>query len=248
MILLLLLLTSLHQLKFLYVAITRARKNIWIVDCSEQSEPMRVRFIRDVHISAYLCALQQFWASRHQIQHCTPGTDVPRLAVSSSPEEWEKSGRSLFQNKRYLQAMHCFERAGLHREVRVAHTYYLREQARSAPATGSRHIQQARVDAYLAVGEAFLECAQVAVNSKEKQVYNRNAGDCFEIGGDDYRAACAYVEAREVTTAAKLFRKCAKFDEAVDVVQKFRHEVQEDVARNVIDIARLFYFKGGELQ
>ena len=30
------------QLKFLYVAITRARKNLWIVDCSEKSEPMRV--------------------------------------------------------------------------------------------------------------------------------------------------------------------------------------------------------------
>ena len=30
------------QLKFLYVAITRARKNLWIVDGSERCEPMRV--------------------------------------------------------------------------------------------------------------------------------------------------------------------------------------------------------------
>jgi hypothetical protein len=34
--------TAVRQLKFLYVAITRARKNLWIVDCSEKGEPMRV--------------------------------------------------------------------------------------------------------------------------------------------------------------------------------------------------------------
>ena len=34
---------SSFKLKFLYVAITRARKNLWIVDCSEKCEPMRVR-------------------------------------------------------------------------------------------------------------------------------------------------------------------------------------------------------------
>jgi len=30
------------QLKFLYVAITRARNNLWIVDGSESAEPMKV--------------------------------------------------------------------------------------------------------------------------------------------------------------------------------------------------------------
>jgi superfamily I DNA/RNA helicase len=36
------------ELKFLYVAITRARKNMWIVDCSETGEPMRVGlFLQD---------------------------------------------------------------------------------------------------------------------------------------------------------------------------------------------------------
>ena len=30
------------QLKFLYLAITRARKNLWIVDNSESAEPMKV--------------------------------------------------------------------------------------------------------------------------------------------------------------------------------------------------------------
>jgi hypothetical protein len=60
---------------------------------------------------------QVFWKARNEIQCCTPGSDVPRLAVSSTPQEWEKTGRTLFTNKRYIQAMHCFERAGLDREA-----------------------------------------------------------------------------------------------------------------------------------
>jgi tetratricopeptide (TPR) repeat protein len=174
--------------------------------------------------------------------------DVPLLAVSSSPEEWEKSGRSLFQNKRYLQALHCFERAGLTREVAVSHTYYLREQAQLIPVVESRKAQQTRVVAFLTAAEAFLECATAAINTKEKRVYYRNAGDCFERAEDDYRAARAYVEAHEFTTAAKLFRVCAKFDEAIDVVKQFRHEIDDDVAQNIFGVARLFYFRGGELQ
>ena len=38
----LLLMLSRKQLKFLYVAITRARNNLWIVDGSDTAEPMKV--------------------------------------------------------------------------------------------------------------------------------------------------------------------------------------------------------------
>jgi tetratricopeptide (TPR) repeat protein len=174
--------------------------------------------------------------------------DVPLLAVSSSPEEWEKSGRSLFQNKRYLQALHCFERAGLSREVVVSRTYYLREQARLTPAGESRKNRQTRTAAFLVAAKAFLECAKAATNATYKRVYYRNAGDCFERAEEKGQAACAYLEAQEYTTAAKLFRGCAKFDEAVDVVKRYRQEMDAEIAQNIFDVARLFYFRGGELQ
>ncbi|KAJ3514932.1 hypothetical protein NLJ89_g2078 [Agrocybe chaxingu] len=219
------------ELKFLYVAITRARKNLWIVDCSVKGEPMR-----------------EFWTARNEIQNCTPGTDVPRLAVSSSSEEWEKSGRTLFTNKRYLQAMHCFERAGLPREVRVSHTYYLREQARSVKVAGSRQNILERHQVFMAAAEAFKECAVSAVNTKEKRAYLHNAGDCFEHAQEDFKAAEVYKQAGEFTAAAKLYRKCAKFDEAVEVITQNRQAVDSNVAQNIVEIAKLFYFKNNELR
>lgn len=91
------------ELKFLYVAITRARKNMWIVDRSQKAEPMRL-----------------LWTSKDQVHNCTPGTDVPHLAVSSTPDEWADQGHTLFRNKRYFQAMHCYERAFLSKEAQIS--------------------------------------------------------------------------------------------------------------------------------
>ena len=41
----LILLDMYYQLKHLYVAITRARQNLWITDCSQKAEPIRVGYM-----------------------------------------------------------------------------------------------------------------------------------------------------------------------------------------------------------
>ncbi|KAK0198135.1 hypothetical protein F5146DRAFT_995722 [Armillaria mellea] len=85
-----------NELKSLYVAITRARENFWIADGSETGEPMRT-----------------FWTSKDLIQNYTPGSDAPRLASSSTPEEWASKGRELFYRKQFSHAKHCYIRARL---------------------------------------------------------------------------------------------------------------------------------------
>jgi len=144
--------------------------------------------------------------------------------------------------------MHCFERAGLTREVAVSHTYYLREQARAIPSTGTKQNITARQSAFLIAAEAFLQCCDAASNTKEKKAYLRAAGDCFERAQEDNKAADSYARAEEYNAAVKLYRKCAKFDEAVAIVLNHRPKVDVDIADNIVDVARLFYFKGGELE
>ncbi|KAF6765917.1 hypothetical protein DFP72DRAFT_996790 [Ephemerocybe angulata] len=219
------------ELKFLYVAITRARKNLWIVDCSDKAVPMKT-----------------LWESNGYIQNCKPGGEVPRLAVSSTPEEWANTGRALFTNRRYLQAMHAFERAGLARESKIAHTHYLREIARQIQPTNKENTR-ARREAFCAAASSFLECARSA-KGKEQRVFFHNAGDCYEHAGscgdksEDYgNAAKAYEAAKEYTPAVKLYRKGDLFDDAVNVVQKHRHEVDDELAESVLEVARLYYFK-----
>lgn len=144
--------------------------------------------------------------------------------------------------------MHCFERAGLVREVAVSRTYYLREQARLTPTSTSKQAMTTRQKAFAIAAEAFLECSESSSNAKERKAYLRSAGDCFEHAHEEYKAAEAYTKAEEYNLAVKLYRKCAKFDEAVDIVKGNPHHVDVVIAENIIDVARLFYFRGGELE
>ncbi|KAG6874166.1 hypothetical protein C0995_005584 [Termitomyces sp. Mi166 len=197
------------ELKFLYVAITRARKNLWIADQSTRGEPMRV-----------------FWTIRDLIKNCTPTTDMPRLAVSSSREEWAK---------------HCYERASMPREMAIANAYYLRGEAHKAPSGESRHLKEQRHCGFITAAKAFLDCAQEA--GKNRTEYFRCAAKCFELAAEELRAAKTYLEAHEYDTAAKLFRQLGRFDEAVDVIKNYKESMGSDIVQNIKEVARLFYFR-----
>ncbi|KAG2108067.1 P-loop containing nucleoside triphosphate hydrolase protein [Suillus discolor] len=159
------------ELKLLYVGITRAKKNVWIVDKSDRSEPMR-----------------KFWTSRNQIENCTLRTCVPHPV--STPEEWAYFGHSLFSYKRYPQAIHCFERANLHRKAKVCEAYQLREVARSSVGVASLSDQKR---AFNVAADAFSDCAATATGIEKLQYY-RNSADCYVRAGDDLKATKAYLK------------------------------------------------------
>lgn len=164
--------------------------------------------------------------------------------MSSTTEDWAKMALELFNNRRYMQATHCYERAGLAREKAVAHAYHLREVARSTAVTKSA--AAARAIAYITAAEAFCVSAQEAVT--EKRAYYRIAAECYVQSGDDYKGAQAYVNATEYTLAASHFRKAGKFDDAVEIIMIHREQVAEDVAEKITDVSRLYYLREKNLR
>ncbi|KAI0061021.1 P-loop containing nucleoside triphosphate hydrolase protein [Artomyces pyxidatus] len=220
------------ELKFLYVALTRARQNLWLVDRSEKGEPMRM-----------------FWSARGLVENYTPSSaDIPQLAVSSTPEEWEKMARTLFDNKRYFQAMHSYDRAGKSREKAIARAYHLREVARSVPSSATRANNVARKDAFLAVAEAFIHSANEAVIVRERTEYFRIAAEAYVALEDFAKAAEAYANASMFTQAAQYYRKAGLFDDTVAIIKGHRSEVDADVADHLYNIAKLFYLRRGDLR
>jgi hypothetical protein len=217
------------ELKLLYVGITRARENLLIFDKSEKSEPMRM-----------------IWTSRNQVQNCTPGTDVPRLAVSSTPEEWKASGHELFDHKRYPQAMHCFARASRPWMVATCEAFQLREVARAKVGVAPLKVQQ---DAFLAAADAFVAVALGANDAppddapsvKDKLQYYRNAADCYMRAGDDRKAADAYLDAHEYDLAARRFRKGGLFDKMLEVLDKHSQKIPSESSEELYTVCRLFY-------
>ncbi|KAG2131228.1 P-loop containing nucleoside triphosphate hydrolase protein [Suillus bovinus] len=195
------------ELKLLYVGITRARKNMWIVDKSDKSDPMRT-----------------FWTSRNQVQNCTPGTDFPHLAVSSTPEEWASFGRSLFSHKSYSQAIHCFKRANLRHEVKVCEAYQLREVARSSVGVALPSDQKR---AFNVAANVFDDCGATATGDQKLQYY-RSSADCYVRAGDDLKAAEAYLNAQEFEQAAKRYRKVGQFDKILQVLDDHGMNIPEE--------------------
>ncbi|KAG6332615.1 hypothetical protein ID866_6474 [Astraeus odoratus] len=208
------------ELKLLYVGITRARKNMWIVDKSDKGEPMRL-----------------FWTARCQVQNCTPSTNVPHLAVSSTPEEWAEFGRTLFQHRRYTQAMHCFGRANMQREVRIAEAYYFRELAR---ATMSASLQSEQRRAFIKAADAFIRCGSEGTG-KDRLQYYRTAAECYVKAAEDCKAAEAYISAEEYDLAAKRYRKAGVFDKTVDVLKAHSKRMSQACADDLLTVCRLYY-------
>jgi tetratricopeptide (TPR) repeat protein len=173
------------------------------------------------------------------IENCTPGSKVPQLAVSSTAEEWEKSGRTLFRSKRYFQAMHCFERAGMHRETAVANAYLKRENARLMP-SGTKGQDAERIRAFAEAAKCFRECAEAG----GEKAYYRLAGECYARAENDYQAGTAFRVAELYDLSARHYRKGEHFDEAVDVVQS--HPVEASFKEKLIDVAKFYYISSGD--
>jgi tetratricopeptide (TPR) repeat protein len=191
--------------------------------------------------------LQIYWSSGDLVQNCTPGADVPQLAVSSSPEEWATMARTLFSHKRYFQAMHSYERAGMLREKAIAYAYHLREQARGIPGR-TRPGDNQRRNAYDEVAAAFLKSAQDATIFRERSEYYRIAAEAFLILEDHAQAAQAFEKASKFTEAAQNYRRAGMFDETVSVIQNHGKAMESSVASQLKDVARYYYLQRGDLK
>ncbi|KAG2023676.1 hypothetical protein CC2G_001306 [Coprinopsis cinerea AmutBmut pab1-1] len=211
------------ELKSLYVAITRARKKLWIYDNSTKAEPLR-----------------NLWTSKGLIENFEPGQGaraLPRFAVTSSRKEWKDAAKKFFKNKNFAESIHAFKRAGMDREAEIAQAYLLRKEAETLT------VPQKRRKAFLDAGRAFEDHAHKAPNPDQRRVFLHNAAGCFENAGDYPKAAEIYRNAEEYDDALRLYRKAGMFDEGVQVI-KGRAECMNNVlVEEFKDDAKLFYFK-----
>ncbi|KAL1662505.1 hypothetical protein GGF50DRAFT_58831, partial [Schizophyllum commune] len=216
------------ELKFLYVAITRARKNVWIVDTSERAEPMRL-----------------LWTSWNRIDNRTPA-NVPRLAVSSTRKEWEEEGIELFKSEHYDEARFCYERAGMLVEMAIAHAYYLHVCAALKPSDGSRSAIPERRKAFLDAATAFIGCAETAGASglpERQKAYYRVAANAYLDANDAANAARIFVEAGEFVKGAEIYRGLGNFDETLKIVQAHGSHMDITSKSRLLHVCRLYYFQ-----
>ncbi|KAL5518531.1 hypothetical protein ACEPAH_213 [Sanghuangporus vaninii] len=206
------------ELKFLYVAITRARKNLWIIDRSEKGEPMKLLLRQKERV--------ELWDS-----------EAPKLAVASTEAEWAEQGKEFFKKMQYREAIRCFNRAKLFLERDIAEAYELRHQARNISRSKT---QEAHIDAFKQAAHAFCSCAEKSSDQRIQKTYFRNAAECFIDAQAIDQAAMLYEKAREYTIAAKCYAKAVMFDDAIRIIET-TNLVDANTAETIIGSARLHY-------
>jgi hypothetical protein len=140
--------------------------------------------------------------------------------------------------------MHSYQRAGRFHDAAVASAYHLRERARLI-LKSNRAADSDRSKAFAEAAVAFKDCADQADKGRGKQrrVLYKTAAECFVSAGDQERAANAYMDAFEYTSAARHYRNAGKFDRVVDVIQTHKKEVDQDVETRLRDVSKMYFFK-----
>ncbi|KDN37502.1 hypothetical protein RSAG8_10101, partial [Rhizoctonia solani AG-8 WAC10335] len=247
------------ELKNLYVGLTRARNHCWIWDVSDKAEPMKL-----------------FWQEKGLISLCGPEDPMPQFVFSSSEADWAKSGRLLFNKGLYPQAVFCFEKAGLLVERDIASAYqqgsnlsfpqavFCFEKAGLLVERDIASAYQARKDARLLLVKSvdrqtrrgafkraandFLGCAFLSKGKQQISCYLR-AAECF-IQAEEWKlAAESYLSAEQFDLSARNFRRAGCFDQAVQIVKKYRNRLKsQDLVDEILGIARLEFLRKSEYQ
>ncbi|KAI0757655.1 hypothetical protein C8Q80DRAFT_1341060 [Daedaleopsis nitida] len=183
-----------RELKLAYVALTRARNRVWIVDDSEKALPM-------VHL----------WMSRHQIRVPSDNQNDEEIAqitaTRSSVTDWAKQGMRFMDKEQYQLAFQCFEQADMPTEREVAHAYILRETAETP-------------EQYLIAARKF-EQALSASTSSGNHALRIACAMCYACAGDSEASAAMYCQAGDFKNAVRQYCKVPMMELARDLVIQY---------------------------
>ncbi|KAG8921187.1 hypothetical protein FRC02_000403 [Tulasnella sp. 418] len=197
------------ELKCLYVAITRARKNVWIWDTSEKSEPMK-----------------ELWMLEDLIT-MQPVSEINILSLgSSTPDQWLQRGRDFFGRQLYSHAATCFDNAGDHYQESIARAYHARQKAQSLII-----VDESYKNAYRSCAELFVLCCtqSEAQNTSEHGELLRKAAECFALATNHQKAGSVYEGIGRYSEAAKQWELCGDFEKLMVLLLNQRHRITPDV-------------------
>ncbi|KAG8924443.1 hypothetical protein FRC02_010418 [Tulasnella sp. 418] len=218
-----------RELKNLYVAITRARKHLWIWDLSDKSQPLKASWLR-----------KGFFANAE-------GKNFNTLLKndSSTSEDWKRKAQQFFEKRQYAHAATCFSRAGPQYawEESVAIAYQLRMEAQSFLSSNSQYLPTWKESA-----EKFCACAEKAPSESEREGLLRRAGQCYEEVKLHKEAAGLYVQARCFENAIVQYRLVRDVDNALGIVNKFEKLIPEERRSSTIAWAKLEYSRQEEFK
>ncbi|KAH9172875.1 hypothetical protein EDB89DRAFT_2229121 [Lactarius sanguifluus] len=148
-----------YELKCLYVAITRAKHKLWIVDYSDICLPIKRHLLN-------LGLVEEPPTARNSLKD---------FVGRSTSKGWSVAGNQLLDHGEFEEAAMAFESAGDVYMQAVAVAFHLREVARDISESATKH----RREAFVAAADAFEHCAAMAGNEEEEHSRYVAAARCY---------------------------------------------------------------------
>lgn len=208
------------ELKQFYVAVTRARIRLSIIE-SEEALAARVADLLKQDVSSPLVEV-------------TTSSDPQFLkellslrSVSHDPERWSDRGQELMQRKQYDDAVICFRRAKDKRGEVCATAYIFEEKGRRLASIGDA---EAARDCFRSAAQKFMELEMVAeaVRSLEKMEEYKEAAWLWARHGKPGKAAPLFSKAGMFSEASDYYHQALSYDKAANALR------EGDLAENLV--------------
>ncbi|KAH9172874.1 hypothetical protein EDB89DRAFT_2069331 [Lactarius sanguifluus] len=215
-----------YELKSLYVAITRAKHRLWIVDHSEVCLPIKWHLFN-------LGLVVEPRTTRYPLE---------TFADQSTSEEWSEAGKRLLNHGEFEEAAMAFENAGEVYLKAVAVACHRREVARDIPESATKR----RREAFLAAAGAFEHCATMADNKEEGHSRYIAAARCYADIKYHQEVVRTLKIADMYTEAASYCFDNDLLKDAVSLIKTFK--VDEETTERIKQVARISYLEEKNLK
>jgi tetratricopeptide (TPR) repeat protein len=185
-----------YELKNLYVAVTRAKMNLWMFD---ENAGARKPFLDILRSKGFI-----------RMVGIDDETMKP-LATKSSAESWVKRGHQFFERKAYATARRCFAQAGDEYNEKLAQAMELSEIAEEMAAR--KQLKEAKLK--------WREVADIFVTIDKKSA----AAQLYWKAGFFKNAFSVFVEIGKFNEAIKCAFKSKLYDEAFNLVKMHAAEI-----------------------
>ncbi|KAL8762219.1 MAG: hypothetical protein Q9184_001736 [Pyrenodesmia sp. 2 TL-2023] len=215
------------ELKQFYVAITRARSRLFIIESADDKELTPVVQMLPTHAPGTIVKIV-----RRNDTSFNEHLNLLHTKKTSKPEEWVQRGWDLLARDAYNEASFCFEQANNQQGITIANAREEFAKGRTLQATGDN---AGAASAYETAACLFLGygLASNAIDlfqlHKERGEYREAAG-LFVQMGDYKQASLCYNTAHQPQDAAEALCKGKMYDKLVDYVTDNRGVLSEEAA------------------
>lgn len=157
------------ELKYLYVAVTRARKQLWLLESSKERTAPVVEVLEQIANPALVEVVRQ------TDENLAEKLAVLRAGATTDPKLWAERATQFMEQTNYASALFCFTKAGDSRGSLSARAFLREADGKTCKAKGDRN--------------GFSACLQEAVKLFVQVDLIENACQCLKQLGDYNKAA-----------------------------------------------------------